>query len=125
MPKPVILSTCRTAIGNAFRGSLIDSSPFYLSEIVVAEALRRSGLEPTDIDDVVLAEGLYGGGVIARHAALTAGLTHVPGLAVNRHCAASLASVQIGAADVRLRNGRCRHRRWRELPVHLPAQQLA
>ena len=100
MTKPVILAACRTAIGSAFKGSLTETSPFDMAEVVVAEALRRSGLEPGDIDDVVLAEGLYGGGVIARHAALTAGLTRVPGLAVNRHCAASLASVQIGAADV-------------------------
>lgn len=100
MTNPVILATCRTAIGSAFRGSLTETSAFDLADTVVAEALRRSGLDAADIDDVVLAEGLYGGGVIARHAALTAGLTHVPGLAVNRHCAASLASVQIGAADV-------------------------
>ncbi len=100
MTKPVILAACRTAIGSAFRGSLTETSAFDLAEAVVAEALVRSGLEATDVDDVVLAEGLYGGGVIARHAAITAGLIHVPGLAVNRHCAASLASVQIAAAEV-------------------------
>ncbi|EUA57407.1 acetyl-CoA C-acetyltransferase domain protein [Mycobacterium intracellulare 1956] len=38
---------------------------------------------------MILGEGLYGGGVLARHAALTAGLTQVPGLANNRHCAAA------------------------------------
>ncbi len=100
MTKPVILSGCRTAIGSAFRGSLTETSAFDLAESVVTEALRRSGLEAADVDDVVLAEGLYGGGVIARHAAITAGLTQAPGLAVNRHCAASLASVQVAAADV-------------------------
>jgi len=50
---------------------------------------------------VILGEGLYGGGVIARHAAITAGLTSVPGLAQNRHCAAGLAAVQGAAASVR------------------------
>jgi acetyl-CoA C-acetyltransferase len=100
MTKPVILAACRTAIGSAFRGSLTETSAFDLAEAVVVATLDRSGLEAADIEDVVLAEGLYGGGVIARHAAVTAGLTHVPGLAVNRHCAASLASVQIAAADV-------------------------
>lgn len=39
--------------------------------------------------------------MIARHAAITAGLTSVPGLANNRHCAASLAAVQSAAASVR------------------------
>lgn len=100
MTEPVILASCRTAIGSAFRGSLTETSAFDLAEVVVAESLRRSGLDATDIEDVVLAEGLYGGGVIARHVAVTAGMSHVPGLAVNRHCAASLASVQIAAADV-------------------------
>ncbi|MGI8756158.1 MAG: thiolase family protein [Acidimicrobiales bacterium] len=100
MTKPVILAACRTAIGSAFRGSLTETSAFDLADVVIAEALQRSGLEADDVDDVVLAEGLYGGGVIARHAAITAGLTHAPGLAVNRHCAASLASVQVAAAEV-------------------------
>jgi acetyl-CoA C-acetyltransferase len=98
--EPVIVSACRTAIGSAFKGSLTETSALDLADVVVAEAVRRSGLEPTDIEDVVLAESMYGGGVIARHAAITAGMPHVPGVAVNRHCAASLASVQIGAADV-------------------------
>jgi len=51
------------------------------------------GLDPDRIDDVILAEGLYGGGVIARHAAITAGLADVPGMALNRHCAAGLSAV--------------------------------
>ena len=50
---------------------------------------------------MILGEGLYGGGVIARYAAITAGLTPVPGLAQNRHCAAGLAAVQSAAASVR------------------------
>ena len=53
------------------------------------------------MDDVILGEGLYGGGVIARHAAVTAGLTSVPGLAVNRHCAAGQSAVQSAAASIR------------------------
>jgi acetyl-CoA acyltransferase len=50
---------------------------------------------------VILGEGLYGGGVIARHAAVTAGLTSVPGLSNNRHCAAGQAAVQSAAASIR------------------------
>ena len=61
--------------------------------------LRRNWIR--FLSTVILAEGMHGGGVIARHAALTAGLTAVPGLAVNRHCAAGLAAVQGAAASVR------------------------
>jgi len=70
---------------------------------VVVEAVAGLDSLPVDlpVDDVILGEGLYGGGVVARHAALTAGLTSVPGLAHNRHCAAGLAAVQGAAASVR------------------------
>lgn len=54
-----------------------------------------------DIGHHDLGEGRYGGGVIARHAAITAGLTGVPGLAHNRHCAAGMAAVQTAAAGIR------------------------
>ena len=57
MTDAVILSACRTAIGTAFRGSLTETSAFDLAEVVVGEALRRSSLEPAEIDDVVLGEG--------------------------------------------------------------------
>ncbi|MGW1786616.1 thiolase family protein [Streptomyces sp. NPDC002143] len=101
MVDAVLLSACRTAIGTARRGALRDTSAFDLATLVVREAARRSGLPPETIDDVVLGESLAGGGDIARYAALRAGLTHVPGLAHNRHCASGLASVATAAASVR------------------------
>ena len=99
MPEAVLVSALRTPIGTAFKGSLRDTTAFDLADHVVSAAAE--GLDPGLIDDVILGEGLYGGGVIARHAALTAGLTSVPGLAQNRHCAAGLAAVQGAAASVR------------------------
>jgi acetyl-CoA acetyltransferase family protein len=96
----VIVSCARTAVGTAGRGSLVDVDALDLATTVVGEAVRRSGIDPALIDDVVLAEGLYGGGDIARYAALEAGLQHVPGVAVNRHCAAGLAAIQSGAASI-------------------------
>ncbi len=68
---------------------------------MVAEAVRRAGVDPALIDDVMLGEALYGGGDIARHAAIEAGLDHVAGLAHNRHCAAGLAAVTTAAATIR------------------------
>ncbi|XUL85901.1 thiolase family protein [Streptomyces galilaeus] len=100
MTDAVLLAACRTAIGTARRGTLRDTSAFDLATVVVREAVRRSGLPLDLIDDVVLGETLAGGGDIARYAALEAGLTHVPGLAHNRHCASGLASVATAAAGV-------------------------
>lgn len=101
MPEAVIVSAARTPIGTAFKGSLADTLPEELARIAVAEAAARSGLDPAQFDDVVLAESNYGGGDVARHAALEAGLGHVPGQAVNRHCAGGLTAVQVAAGSIR------------------------
>ena len=79
MPEAVIVSALRTPIGTAMKGTLRDTDAYELAEHVVASAV--ADLDVGAIDDVILGEGLYGGGVIARHAAITAGLTSVPGLA--------------------------------------------
>ncbi|GAA3719949.1 thiolase family protein [Gordonia hankookensis] len=99
MPDAVIVSARRTPIGTAFKGTLRDTDAFDLAEHTVAAVVEDLGSAP--VDDVILGEGLYGGGVIARHAAITAGLVDVPGLAVNRHCAAGLAAVQTAAGSIR------------------------
>ena len=100
MTDAVIVAYARTPIGRAYKGSLVGLDAFALAEIAVGEALRRSGIAGTDIDDIVLAESLQGGGVIARHTAIRLGLLSVPGLADNRHCAAGLSAVQIAAASI-------------------------
>jgi acetyl-CoA C-acetyltransferase len=99
MPEAVIVSALRTPVGAAFKGTLRDTTAYELAHHVVSNAAAE--LDSLPIDDVILAEGMHGGGVIARHAALTAGLTAVPGLAVNRHCAAGLAAIGAAAASVR------------------------
>jgi acetyl-CoA acyltransferase len=99
VPEAVIVSALRTPIGTARKGTLRDTTAYDLAHHVVSEA--AAGLDSGQVDDVILGEGLYGGGVLARHAAITAGLTSVPGLANNRHCAAGQAAVQSAAASVR------------------------
>src|SRR6202020_1727926 len=99
VPEAVIVSALRTPIGTARKGTLRDTTAFDLAHHVVSEA--ATDLDPAQVDDVILGEGLYGGGVIARHAAITAGLTTVPGLAMTRHCAAGLPAVQNAAANIR------------------------
>jgi acetyl-CoA C-acetyltransferase len=101
MSEAVILSAVRTPIGVAFKGSLVNTPAEPLAELVVTEALERSGLTADDVDDIVLAESMYGGGDLARHAAVAAGMPRVPGQAVNRHCAASLTAIANAAGSIR------------------------
>jgi len=101
MPNPVIVSAVRTAIGTSRKGSLVDVPAEALARFVLEAAIARSGLSPDLVDDVIFAESLYGGGDLARHAAVEAGLMRIPGQAVNRHCAGSLAAVSQAAATIR------------------------
>lgn len=101
MPEAIIVSALRTPIGTAFRGSLADTLPEETARVVVGESVSRLGLDPVLFDDVVLAESNYGGGDLARHAAIQSGLIHVPGQAVNRHCTGSLTAVQVAAGSIR------------------------
>jgi acetyl-CoA acetyltransferase family protein len=97
----VIVARARTPIGRANKGALVDVDAFELARVAVGAAIERSGLPGDEIDDLVLAESLQGGGVIARYTAVTLGLVQVPGLADNRHCAAGLSAVQIAAGSIR------------------------
>jgi acetyl-CoA C-acetyltransferase len=101
VPEAVIVAAARTPIGRAYKGSLASTDAFTLAEVAVGSAIDRSGIPTDDIDDVVVAESLQGGGVIARHTALKLGMPQVPGLANNRHCAAGLGAVQIAAGSIR------------------------
>lgn len=100
MSEAVIVSTARTAIGTAFKGSLVDVDAFELGTKTVAEAVRRSGVDPLRVDDVALGEVLYGGGDIARYAAIETGMEDVAGVALNRHCASGLAAVTSAAGSI-------------------------
>jgi acetyl-CoA acetyltransferase family protein len=101
MTDALIVSACRTPIGTAFKGTLTQTDALTLGEIVVSETFRRSGLQPEDVDDVHFGENYYGGGDIARYVALQVGLTHVPGLSLNRHCASGLSAVATAASGIR------------------------
>jgi acetyl-CoA acetyltransferase family protein len=97
----VIVASARTPIATAGRGSLLDVDALELGTLAVAEVVRRSAIDPGEFDDVFLGEALYGGGDIARYAAIEAGMEQVPGIALNRHCATSLGAVQSAAASIR------------------------
>ena len=102
MPEAVIVSALRTPVGTAFKGTLRDTTAYDLAHhVITAITASTEGLDPARVDDIIFGEGLYGGGVVARHAAVTAGLTSVAGQAQNRHCAASLTAVQSAAGSIR------------------------
>ena len=106
MPSAVIVSAARTAVATARKGTLANTSAETLALAVLKEVVTRSGVAPDSVDDVILAESLYGGGAVARHAAVEAGMTKAGGMALNRHCAGSLTSVglaEIGRASCRER----------------------
>jgi acetyl-CoA acyltransferase len=69
VPTPVIVGAARTAIGRSFKGTLVNTAPETLITTVLPEAVRRSGVDPADIDDIIFAESHYGGGDLARYAA--------------------------------------------------------
>ncbi|KAA0114982.1 thiolase family protein [Mycolicibacterium sp. P9-22] len=107
MSQPVIVGAARTAIGRSFKGTLVNTPPEALLGAVMPEVVRRAGIDPSVIDDIIIAESHYGGGDLARYVALVSGYENAPGQAVNRHCAGSLtaignASAQIGSGMERV-----------------------
>jgi acetyl-CoA C-acetyltransferase len=103
MSEAFILSECRTPIGK-FRGSLASLPVTELGAHVVKEAVRRAGLEPENIDEVVLGNVLSAGvgQAPARQAALRAGLpATVAALTVNKVCGSGLKAVMLAAQGVR------------------------
>ncbi|OBJ82596.1 thiolase family protein [Mycobacterium asiaticum] len=100
MATPVIVGAVRTAIGRSFKGTLVNTPPETLITAVLPEVVRRSGVDPAEIDDIIFAESHYGGGDLARYAASATGLEHVPGQSVNRHCAGSLTAIGNAAAQI-------------------------
>ncbi len=91
----VILSACRTPIGS-FGGALRELSASDLGAVVIREAVRRAGVEPRDLGDVIMGCVLQAGSGmnVARQAALKAGVPQeVPAETVNRVCGSGLQAV--------------------------------
>ena len=100
----VIVSTARTPIGKAYRGAFNNTYGATLSGHAVEHAVARSGLEPGEIEDVILGcarpDGTTGGN-IARQAALRAGLpTDVSALTVSRMCSSGLQAIATAAQRI-------------------------
>jgi acetyl-CoA C-acetyltransferase len=100
MSAAVIVSAVRTAVGTARKGALANTTAEAMAATVLRAALERSGFSPDDVDDVILAESLYGGGAVARYAAVELGWLNVAGMALNRHCAGGLSAVGVAAGAI-------------------------
>ena len=94
MPEAVIVAATRSPIGRAFKGSMRDLRPDDLVATIIQAALDQvPGLEPTDIDDLLLGCGLPGGEQgfnMGRVVAVLLGLDRVPATTITRYCASSL-----------------------------------
>ncbi|MER3452602.1 MAG: acetyl-CoA C-acyltransferase, partial [Acidimicrobiia bacterium] len=102
MGDAVIVSFARTPVADAYRGSLATTPVTELGKLVIAEAIKRAGVPPSEVDDVVMGEVLQGGGNLARYCAIDLGLPDdTPGMAVNRACGSGLAAVNVAAASIR------------------------
>jgi acetyl-CoA C-acetyltransferase len=104
MPEAVIVSAARTPIGRAFRGAFNQTHGATMAGHAVQHAVARAGLDPAEIEDVIIGTGLPEGATghnIGRTAALRAGLPRsVPGQTINRYCASGLQAIGTAAGRV-------------------------
>ncbi|MFC3861820.1 acetyl-CoA C-acyltransferase [Deinococcus antarcticus] len=104
MPEAVIVSTARTPIGKAYRGFLNDTHGSDLGAHVVKHAIARAGVDPSEIEDVMIGVGLPEGATgsnIGRQIALRAELpVSVSGVTVNRFCSSGLNTIALAANHV-------------------------
>ena len=104
MNNAVIVAAARTAVGKAGRGSLRTTRPDDMAAAVIKAVIERSGIDPNEVEDVVLGcafpeaeQGMN----MARIAALRAGLPQsVCGQTVNRFCASGLQSIATAASQI-------------------------
>ena len=104
MTEAAIVSTARTPIGRATRGAFNITHGATLAGHAVAQAVARAGVDPAEVDDVVMGCALPEGATgknIGRMAALRAGLpAGVAGMTVNRFCSSGLQAIAIAAQRV-------------------------
>jgi acetyl-CoA C-acetyltransferase len=104
MPDAVIISTARTPIGKAFRGAFNVTHGAVLGGHVVKHAVDRAGVDPGEVEDVVMGCAMperATGQNIARLSAIRAGLPiTVPGVTVNRFCSSGLQTIAFAAQRI-------------------------
>jgi acetyl-CoA C-acetyltransferase len=104
MKEAVIVSAARTPIGKAYRGAFNDTHGAALGGHVIRHAVQRAGIDPAEVEDVLLGcampEGATGGN-IARQAAIAGGLNPTAsGMTINRFCSSGLQAIASAAQRV-------------------------
>ncbi|MEU5435591.1 acetyl-CoA C-acetyltransferase [Streptomyces sp. NPDC020719] len=109
MPEAVIVSTARSPIGRAFKGSLKDVRPDDLTATIIQAALAKvPELDPRDIDDLMLGCGLPGGEQghnLGRIVAVQMGMDHLPGCTITRYCSSSLQTSRMALHAIKAGEG--------------------
>ena len=109
MPEAVIVSTSRTAIGRANKGSFVDVRPDDMSSFILTDVMNKIDLDPTEVEDVIWGIGQPGGEGgynIARVISSMQGL-EIPGVTVNRYCSSSLQTIRMAAHAIKAGEGDC------------------
>jgi acetyl-CoA C-acetyltransferase len=100
----VIVSTARTPIGKAYRGAFNDTDAPTLGGHAIAAAVQRAGIEPGEVDDVVMGCAMQQGSSgynIGRTAGVAAGLpSTVSGMSMDRQCASGMMAIATAAKQV-------------------------
>jgi acetyl-CoA C-acetyltransferase len=104
MREAVLVSAARTPIGRAFRGAFNQTPGAAMAGHAIRHAMQRAGIEPSEVDDVIVGCGLPEGATgnnVGRTAALRAGCpVTVPGQTISRFCASGLDAIAAGAKRV-------------------------
>lgn len=104
MRSAVIVSTARTPIGRAYRGAFNDTQSQALGGHAISHAVKRAGIDPGEVEDVIMGAALQQGSQgfnVARQAALRAGLPDsVAGMSVDRQCASGLMAIATAAKQI-------------------------
>ena len=109
MPEAVIVSTARSPIGRAHKGSLTQVRPDDLAATIIRAALDKvPSLDPTLVEDIMLGCAQPAGAQgynIARVVSELAGMGHIPGVTVNRYCSSSLQTIRMAAHAIKAGEG--------------------
>jgi len=104
MRRAVIVSTARTPIGRAYRGAFNDTQAQALAGHAIAEAVKRAGVDPGEIDDVIIGAAVQQGAQgynVARQAAMRAGLPEtVAAMSIDRQCSSGMMAIATAAKEI-------------------------
>ena len=104
MQEAVIVATARTPIGKAYRGGFNNLGGASLGAAAVAEVVRRAGIDPARVEDVIMGCALQQGATgsnVARQIAIRAGLPNTTsGMTIDRQCSSGLMAVATAAKQV-------------------------